>query len=99
MRGVARGKRGPALAEEELESGQVDLLGLNCEHIPTSARQQLCATERLAQVRDVDAEAVQGARGRAAVPEGVDRAVGGDVLPRIQEEKREQRALLSDADT
>ena len=60
-------------------------------------RLQMPVAERLAELRDVDVDAVEGARGRAFIPEHVDQAVRGDDLACVQEKDCEQRPLLARA--
>ena len=59
---------------------------------------QMPVPERLAELRDVDMDAVEGARRRFFVPERVDQAVRRDDLAGVQEKHREQRSLLAGTD-
>ncbi len=61
-------------------------------------RLQAPVAERLAELRDVDVDAVEGARGRAILPERVDQAVRGDDLACAQDKQCEERPLLAHAD-
>jgi hypothetical protein len=52
-------------------------------------------TERLAELRDVDVDAVEGARRRRFLPERVDQPVTRDDLAGVEEKECEQRPLLA----
>jgi hypothetical protein len=54
--------------------------------------------EHLAQTREVHLQRLAARLRRSLLPEGVDQAVGGDDLVRVQEQDREQRPLLGAAD-
>ena len=96
--GLAIGEELSTFAEQALETTEVELLGLEREQVPMPPRLQMPVTERLAELRDVDVDAVEGARGRVVVPERVDQAVGRDDLAGAQEKHGEQRPLLAGAD-
>ena len=59
---------------------------------------EAAGSERLAELRDVDLNALYGLRGRAAVPEVLDQAIARDDLVGVQEEQREQPPLLGGAE-
>ena len=96
--GLALGEELSTLAEQALEPAEVELLGLERKQVPLPTRLQTPVAERLAELRDVDVDAVEGARGRVFVPERVDQAVRGDDLAGAQEKECEQRPLLARAD-
>ena len=96
--GLTCGEKLSTLSEQALKTAEVDLLGLDREPVTMSTRLQAPVTERFAQLRDVDVDAVERARGRPALPERVDQAVCRDDFAAAQEKDREQRALLSRSD-
>jgi hypothetical protein len=73
--GLALGEELSTLGEQALETAEVELLGLEREQVPMPTRLQAAVTERLAELRDVDVDAVESARGRAFLPERVDQTV------------------------
>ena len=95
--GLALGEELSTLPEQALETAEVELLRLEREQVPMPARLQTPVPERLAELRDVDVDAVEGARGRAFLPERVDQAVRGDDLAGAQEKECEQRPLFARA--
>ncbi len=94
LRIPARPKLSP-LGEKALEALDVELLGLERQHVPASMRHEVAVAEELAQLRDVDADAVERAGRHILAPEGVDQAIRRHRLAGIQEQHGEQRALLS----
>ena len=96
--GLTRGEKLSTFSEHALKTAEIDLLGLDREPVTMSTRLQAPVTEGFAQLRDVDVDAVERARGRPALPERVDQAVCRDDFAAAQEKNREQRALLSRSD-
>ena len=96
-RGVAVGEQPAPLPEEPLEPQRVDLAGVDFEHVAGwSSRQRGRAPgrgERLAQLRDPDAQRRASARRRLAAPDLVEQAVLGDDLAGAEQQAGEQRAL------
>src|SRR5262245_5099759 len=78
-----------------LEAGEVELLGLDVEQVAGRARIQSLRREQLAQVGDIDLEGRPRRLRGALAPEAVDQRVAGNDLVRMQEENREQGALLA----
>lgn len=74
------------------------MFGLEREQVPMPTRLQAPVTERLAELRDVNVDAIDRARGRVFVPKRVDQPVCGDDLARTQEKECEQRPLFACAD-
>ena len=95
--GVAVREQPASLAEEPLEPQRVDLAGVDLEHVARgSSRQRGRAPgrgERLAQLRDPDAQRRAAARRRLAAPDLVEQAVLGDDLAGAEQQAGEQRAL------
>jgi hypothetical protein len=96
--GITGGEELATLAEEALETAEVDLLALERDPVPVSMRLQSPVAERFAELRNVDVDAVESARRRLVLPEGVDEAVRRDDLAAVQEKDGEQRALLAASD-
>ena len=83
------------LGAEPLEAAEVDLVGRDVEHVPGVPGDEHVGAERLAQERDVVLERVPGRPRRALAPELLDQAVGRDRLGGVQEQRREERAVLA----
>ena len=96
--GLAPGKERSTLAEQALETAEVELLGLERQPVPVPTRLETPVEKRLAELRDVDMDAVEGARGRVILPERVDHPVRRDDLAGAQKQERQQRPLLARAD-
>src|SRR5918994_2237027 len=73
--GLARGEQLSTVAEQALEPAEVELLGLECEQVAAPVRLQAPVAERLTELRDVDVDAVEGARRRALAPQRIDQAI------------------------
>jgi len=91
---IACPTRGARLLPEALESVQVQLRGLELQHVAGRPGHELLARQQLAQPGDVPMQ--RGRRGlrRLVAPELVDQAVGGDDLVGVEQEKREEGAAL-----
>jgi hypothetical protein len=73
---------------------QIELAGLDPEDIARRPRDEdVVPSERLAKLRDADAERRRAGRGRLLAPELVDQPVARDDLVRVEQEHREQRPL------
>lgn len=87
-----------------LEPVEVELLGLDQQRVALAPRhQQLGVTavlglEQLAQARNVRLECGGSVGRRGVAPELLDQPVGGEGLARVQEQQRQQRALLRAAE-
>src|SRR5581483_239289 len=96
---IPAGVRAAALLEESLEPVGVELLRLELEDVAAGARaDELRVAERLAQPRDLVVEAVVCVAGRPLRPELVEEAVARDDLVRMEEQDRQERALLRPSD-
>ena len=99
-------ERPPPLVAEALEPREVELPVLDPEHIPgTAGREGLSVRaarslrlEEPAQRRHVPLQGLDCRRRRPLAPELVDQPVARDGLVRLQEEDREERALLPRAE-
>jgi hypothetical protein len=80
-----------------LETCEVELFGLQMEHVPVAARLEPAVPEGRAQPRHVDVDAVGGTCRHAFTPEGVDQAVRRDDVAGVQEQERQERRLLAGA--
>ena len=97
--GPAGRVRTPTLREQALEPAHVDPLRLDLERIPARARhEQLGRPEQFSQPRDLMVEAVARGSGRPLAPELVDQPVARNNLVGVEEEDREEGALLRTAD-
>ncbi len=94
---IAVGKRLAPLSREPLEAAEVDFATVELEDVAGSAGEDTVRAKRLPQPRDV---ALQGGRcrlGGTIAPDVVDQAVARDDLVRMQDEQRQERALLRPA--
>ena len=80
--------------DQPLESFDVERARLDDDKVTRSSRDDGVATQRFPELRNVDLQRSRSRFGRCAVPERVDQAIARDDAVRVQEEKREQRALL-----
>ena len=86
------------LGQQRLEPCEIDLGRVGLQHVPGLARDDPVLAELAAQAGDVHMDAL-GDRGRwRLAPQVVDQALGRDDLARVQQEQREQRALLRSAE-
>src|SRR5919206_4882786 len=97
LRRVGR-ERATALPREPLEAVEVELPGVEAQHVAGRPGDDELLTrgvgvKRLAQARDVRLQRVCRASGRTRAPELVDQQVAGDDLIRVEQEDREQSAL------
>ena len=88
--------------DQRLEAVQVELVGRQLEHVAGRPRHQPAAVrcrrpEQLPQPRDVDLDDLGGGGRRRLAPEAVDQPVGRDDLVAVQEQERQQGALLGAA--
>jgi hypothetical protein len=96
--GLALRKLCTSFHEEPFESVEVELVGLDVQHIAGGAPREAPVSEGLAQTRDVVVEGVRGRRRRPLAPQAVDQAVAGDDLVRVQQQDGEERTLLRTAE-
>jgi hypothetical protein len=96
-RGLTGGERLTALGEQTLEAGDIELLRLDRKQVATTTGQEPLASDRLAEVRDEDADAVEGARRWMLSPERFGHTICRDDLACVEKEECEQRLLLSPA--
>ena len=96
--GLARRKEGARLPDESLEVAEIELVAVDLERVAAVASNEAFASERLAERRDVDVDAVQGARGWTLAPEHVDQPIRRNRSAGMQQEHREERALLGTAE-
>ena len=94
---VASLERLPALRHERLESVDVELAGLDPEHVAAPLGDEQPIAEHLAQVRYVPLNDLVRARGRLLTPDLVDQPIRGDRLAAVQEQHGQQRPLLGRA--
>src|SRR5215212_10391225 len=92
--GIAPLERRTCGCPQPFEPPQVDLVGLDLEHVSRSARRDDPWAQRLAQSRDVPLQRRRGRRRWLPVPELVDQPVARDDAVRVKHQKRENRALL-----
>ena len=92
-------ERSPPLGQQPLEAVQVELAGLDVHEVAGRAREEdRVGAERLAQPRHVDLERVARRRRRVLGPQLLDQAVAGDDPVGLQQQDRQQRALLRAAE-
>ena len=95
--GVPGGERlGPAPGEA-LEATRVELVGLELQHVAGGSRAHDVASERLADLRDVDPHRLQTRGRRPVTPELRDEAVARDDSIAVQQQDRQRRPLLAAA--
>ena len=85
---------GISVPHESLEALEIELVLLHLDAIAGRFGLHAVPAERLAQVRDVDLHRLLCRLRPLILPERVDQALGGDDLVRVQEEHRQQRAVL-----
>ena len=83
-----------ALAVQMPEALEVDLVRIGAEQVAAGLRDDAVAAEGLAQLRDVHLQRLAGGRRRRVLPKRVDQALARDGAVRLEQEQREQRALL-----
>jgi hypothetical protein len=88
------GVRPPRVADQPLEAEQVDRLGIRAEQIAGRPRHERLGREQLAQPRHVDLDDRDRRLRRLIPPQLVDQPLTRDNPVRVQEQQREQRALL-----
>jgi hypothetical protein len=97
--GGGRGRLGTTrLRHQPLESSEIELVPIDAQDVAGRASGEHVAAERLAQPPDLDLDDLRRGRRRTFPPEPVDQLVGRDDLVRMQQEQREQRALLRSAE-
>ena len=85
----------PAFVAEAFEPGEIDLLGIDREHIAGRPRlEHLVRLEELPEPGDVLLESGGGVLGWIAAPELLDQPVARDHPARIEQEQGEEAALL-----
>ena len=94
---VAGGEVLATQRKQPLEAIEVQLVGHDLEHVAGRPPRYATVSERLAQPRDVVVERVGGGRWRALSPDAVDQPVARDGGVRVQQQDREERALLGPA--
>ena len=92
----------PPAGHEPLEARDVEVVGSEPQLVAVTAREDLPRRrrrgERLAQLRHVKLDELDGRRRRPLAPQALDQAVGRDGRPGVEREQREQRARLARAD-
>ena len=92
-------ERSPPLGQQPLEAVQVELAGLDVHEVAGRAREEdRVGAERLAQPRHVDLDGVARRRRRVLGPQLLDQAIAGDDPVGLQQQDRQQRALLRAAE-
>jgi hypothetical protein len=81
-----------ALADEELETIEVELAVLDADRITGCLRQHSIRADRLAELRHVHLERLRSSLRRRVTPEVVDQPPGGDDAVSIQQQNGEERA-------
>jgi hypothetical protein len=83
------------LGNDLLEARAVELVRLDAQQVARLARDESPLAELLAQARDVDLDALGRRARRPLRPQVIDQPRSRDDLVRMQQQDREQRALLS----
>jgi hypothetical protein len=81
-----------------LETVQVELIRFQLHHVGVVARDQDVAAKRPPQARNPNLHRLPRRRRRRCAPELVDHAVDGNLLAGVQQEERQQGALLCTLD-
>ena len=84
--------------DEAPHAGQVELLGLEPHEVARRARLDHVRAERLPQLGDEVLERRRRGRGRIVLPQRLEETVGRDDPSRLEQQHREQRALLRAAE-
>ena len=88
----------PALSEQPLEAVAIELSRLDRNAVGAADGADRVSRELLAQRRDAVLQDLGGGRRRILAPELVDDHVAGERLVRVEEEQRQDRALLGAAE-
>ncbi len=94
-----RGLVRPGLVDEPPHPGYVQLLRLEAHEIARRPRLDHVRPERLPQLGDEVLQRRRGGRGRCPVPERIEEPVERDDAPGLEQERRQQRALLRAAES
>ena len=92
------GDRAPAIGEQLLEALGIELARLDSEHVARRLGYEHLAAQRPPEVGDVPLDDLAGGRRRIAAPEPLDQPVGRHDLVPVQQQDREQGALLAAAE-
>ena len=84
----------PACRVELPKPLQIQFTNLDPEQVTRRPRFQTFLTEQLAQLRDVDLERLLGRLRRLLLPERIDQAIARNDPVRLQQQNRQQDALL-----
>src|SRR5262249_51322516 len=84
----------PTCIRQCLEALEVELAGLDPRGVARASAFDAVRAECLAHPRDIGVERLAGIVGRLLAPDPVDQPVARDALVRVEEEDREQGALL-----
>src|SRR5258706_10630933 len=76
------------------EALEVDFARIGAEQVAAGLRDDAVSAESLAQLRDVHLQRLAGGRRRLVPPQRVDQPLARDGAVRLEQEPREQRALL-----
>jgi hypothetical protein len=100
-RGLAVAQGPLALADEALEAMEVELVGLDAQHVAVRARREQLAViaKRLAQLRDAHPQRRRAGRGLRVAPQVVHEPIGGDHLAGVEQQDRKEGALAVAGDT
>jgi hypothetical protein len=96
-----RGRAGigaAGLGDQRLEARRVELRRVEAEHVARRAGDEPAVAELAAQARDVHLDALGDRRRRRLAPDLVDQPLRRDHVVGVQEQHREQRALLGPAE-
>jgi hypothetical protein len=83
-----------AVRAEERKLLQVELSGVDVQHVPGGLPLQAVSADDLPQVRDVDLERLLHRLGGRVLPQRVDQAVGGDDSIGLEEQHGQERTVL-----
>ena len=79
---------------ERVEAVEVELARVNTQQVAGCLGRDALGAEQLPQLRDVPLQRLARSRCRLLLPERVDQSIARDDAVRLQQEQREQRALL-----
>jgi hypothetical protein len=91
---IAGGELFVPLLGQPFEAVEIHLGGLGDQHVAAIAGRHRVGAERLAQAGDVTLQRLRRSRGSLFAPELVDQAIARDNLAAMEDQDREQRALL-----
>jgi hypothetical protein len=96
--GIAGVERRASGSRELLEAVAIDAAGFGLQQITVAAGNEQVVTQRLAKARDIHVHRLGGSRRCPLAPQRIDQPVSRDHLSAMEQQHRQQRALLRTAE-